>query len=86
MSCAVMHQLKDDIKTVFHHGKYHSKQIHQVTKLSNKLDAFAKLLNLTPYDHRGKFKGRLASICKIRKWWNNRPRQRTFMFKVLSTI
>ena len=51
LSCAVMHRLKDDIKTVFHRGEYHSKQIHQVTKLSSKLDAFAKFSNLTPYDH-----------------------------------
>ncbi|KIJ93262.1 hypothetical protein K443DRAFT_65610, partial [Laccaria amethystina LaAM-08-1] len=45
--------VKNDIKTVFCHGEYNSKQIHQVTKLSTKLDAFAKLLNLTPYDHWG---------------------------------
>lgn len=62
LSRAVLHRLKDDIKTVFCRGEYHSKQIHQVTKLSTKLDAFAKLLNLTPYDHRGKFKGRLQPV------------------------
>jgi hypothetical protein len=62
LSCAVMHRLKDDIKTVFRRGEYNSKQIHQVTKLSTKLDAFAKLLNLTPYDHRGKFKERLQPV------------------------
>jgi hypothetical protein len=50
-SHAVIHQLKNDIKTVFRCGEYHSKQIRQVTKLSTKLDEFAKLLNLTPYDH-----------------------------------
>ena len=62
LSHAVMHQLKDDIQTVFRCGEYHSKQIHQVTKLSSKLDAFAKLLDLTPYDHWGKFKGRLQPV------------------------
>jgi len=59
LSCAIMHRLKDDIKTVFHPGEYWSRQNHQVTKLSIKLDAFANLLNLTPYDHQGKFKERL---------------------------
>ena len=62
LSCAVMHQLKDDIQTLFCHGEYHSKQVHQVTKLSSKLDAFAKLLDLTPYNHQGKFKGRLQPV------------------------
>ena len=65
LSGAVMHRLKDDIQTVFHRGEYHSKQIHKVTKLSSKLDAFAKLFDLTPYDHQGKFKGRLQPVsCK----------------------
>ena len=59
LSHAIMHCLKDDIKTVFCPGEYRSKQNHQVTKLSIKLDAFANLLNLTPYDHQGKFKERL---------------------------
>jgi hypothetical protein len=62
LSHALMHRLKGDIKTVFRRGEYHSKQIHQVTKLLTKLDAFAKLLNLTPYDHRGKFKGGLQPV------------------------
>jgi hypothetical protein len=62
LSRAIMHRLKDDIKTVFCPGEYRSKQNHQVTKLSIKLDAFAKLLNLTPYDHHGKFKERLCPV------------------------
>ena len=49
LSHAIMHQLKDDIKSLLHPGKYWPKQNHQVTKLPVKLDAFAKLLNLTPY-------------------------------------
>jgi hypothetical protein len=35
LSRTIMHQLKDDIKTVFRPGEYQSKQNHQVTKLSN---------------------------------------------------
>jgi hypothetical protein len=50
------------IKTVFCRGEYHSKQICQVTKLSTELDEFAKLLNLPPYDCRGKFEGRLQPV------------------------
>ena len=62
LSHAIIHQLKDDIKSVLRPGEYRPKQNHQVTKLSVKLDAFAKLLNLTPYDHRGKFKERLQPV------------------------
>jgi hypothetical protein len=62
MSRAIIHRLNDDIKTVFRPGEYRPKQNHQVTKLSMKLDAFANLLNLTPYDHHGKFKERLRPV------------------------
>ena len=62
LSRAVMHRLKDDIQTVFHLGEYHSERKHKVTKLSSKLDAFAKLLDLTPYNQQGKFKGRLQPV------------------------
>ena len=65
LSRAIMHRLKDDIKSVLRPGEYRPKQNHQVTKLSVKLDAFAKLLNLTPYDHQGKFKERLQPVSYI---------------------
>jgi CxC5 like cysteine cluster associated with KDZ transposases len=65
LSCAIMHRLKDDIKSVLRPGEYRPKQNHQVSKLSVKLDAFAKLLNLTPYDHQGKFKERLQPVSYI---------------------
>ena len=55
LSRAIMHQLKDDTKTLFHLGEYLPQQSHQVTKLSAKLDAFAKILDLMPYDDEGNY-------------------------------
>ena len=55
LSCVIMHQLKDDTKTLFHLGEYLSQQSHQVTKLLAKLDAFAKILDLMPYDNEGNY-------------------------------
>jgi hypothetical protein len=54
-----MHRLKDDTETLFQPGEFLPRQNHQVTVLSTKLDKFATLLDLTPYDHNGKFKHKL---------------------------
>ena len=62
LSCAIMHQLKDDTQNLFHVGESLPKQSQQVTILSSKLDAFATLLNLTPYDDEGNFTGRLLPV------------------------
>ena len=55
LSRAIMHRLKDDTKTLFHLGEFLPQQSHQVTKLSSKLDSFAKILDLMPYDNEGNF-------------------------------
>lgn len=63
LSYAVMHQLKDETETLFYPRKFLPRQGHQITLLSIKLDAFATLLDPTPYDHKRKFKRKLLLIC-----------------------
>ena len=55
----MIHRLKDETETLFPSNEYLPRQNHQVTQLSTKLDAFATLLDLTPYDHKGKFRRKL---------------------------
>ena len=63
LSRAAIHRFKDDTaQTLFRHGEYSTKQNQQVSKLSKKFDAFATLLGLTPYDHKGKYKGKLLPV------------------------
>jgi hypothetical protein len=67
LSYAIMHQLKNDTKILFHLGEFVPQQSQQVTKLSGKLDAFAKILDLMPYDDEGNFtKLLLVSYTEIR--------------------
>jgi hypothetical protein len=67
LSRAVMHRLQDDTENLFRPGEFLSRQNHQVSVLSTKLDKLAILLNLTPYDSNGKFKHKLLppSYAKI---------------------
>ena len=62
LSCAIMHQLKNDTQNLFHTGESLPRQTQQVTILSSKLDALATLLDLTPYDDKGNFTGRLLPV------------------------
>ena len=62
LSRAIMHRLKDDKKTLFQQGESYLKQSEQVTNLSLKLDAFATLLDLTPYDEEGNFEKKLLPV------------------------
>ena len=62
LSRAIMHQLKNDTQNLFHTGESLPRQSQQVTILSSKLDAFATLLDLTPYDDKGNFTGRLLPV------------------------
>lgn len=55
----MMYRLKDDTESLFKPGEFLPRQNHQVSVLSTKLDKFATLLNLTPYDHNGKFTHKL---------------------------
>jgi hypothetical protein len=59
LSRAMMYRLKDDTESLFKPGEFLPRQNHQVSVLSTKLDKFATLLNLTPYDHNGKFTHKL---------------------------
>ena len=62
LSRAMMHQLKSDIETLFLEREFPEEENKQVAKLCNKLDNLATILNLTPYDHRNKFKGNLLPV------------------------
>jgi CxC5 like cysteine cluster associated with KDZ transposases len=62
LSCAMMHQLKNDFKLLFHDKELPDEENQQVTKLCTKLDNFSKLLQLTPYDHNNKFRGKLLPV------------------------
>ncbi|KAF8954384.1 hypothetical protein BDZ97DRAFT_1908272 [Flammula alnicola] len=62
LSRAMMHRLKTDTNALFCDGEFLPDQNYQATKLSTKLDAFATLLKLTPYDHKNKFKGNLLPV------------------------
>jgi hypothetical protein len=57
-----MHQLKDDVEMLFGDREFLDEETQQVTKLSGKLDNFARILNLTPYERRNKSKGNLLPI------------------------
>ncbi|KAF8955746.1 hypothetical protein BDZ97DRAFT_1673198 [Flammula alnicola] len=61
-SRAIMHKMKRDIQALFLEREFPPTRYHQVTKLSTKLDAFAKLLNLTPYDDENNFKTKLLPV------------------------
>ena len=62
LSRAIMHQLKGDFKMLFHDKELPEEKTQQITKLSTKLDGFASLLHLTPYDHKNKFTGKLLPV------------------------
>ena len=62
LSRALMHKLKGDFKMLFHDKEVPDEENQQVTKLCTKLDKFALLLNMTPYDHRNVFKGKLLPV------------------------
>ncbi|KAF8951483.1 hypothetical protein BDZ97DRAFT_1769755 [Flammula alnicola] len=61
-SRAIMHKMKRDVQALFLEREFPPTRYHQVTKLSTKLDAFAKLLNLTPYDDENNFKTKLLPV------------------------
>jgi hypothetical protein len=54
--------LKDDVEILFGDREFSDEETQQVTKLSGKLDNFARILNLTPYNCRNKSKGNLLPI------------------------
>jgi hypothetical protein len=62
LSRALMHQLKGNFEMLFHDKEFPDEENQQVTKLCTKLDKFALVLNLTPYDHRNDFKGKLLPV------------------------
>jgi hypothetical protein len=62
LSRALMHKLKDDFKMLFHDKEFPDEESQQVTKLCTKLDKFALLMNMTPYDHKNHFKGKLLPV------------------------
>ena len=47
---------------LFHDREFPDRENQQVTKLCSKLDNFASLLHLTPYNHGNKFKGKLLPV------------------------
>ena len=57
-----MHRLKTDTETLFCYGEFPVKQNQQVSKLAVKLDAFANLLEFTPYNNKGKFMGKMLPV------------------------
>ena len=62
LSRAMMHQLKGDIQMLLYEREFPEDETQQVAKLCGKLDNLATILNLTPYDHKKKFKGNLLPV------------------------
>src|SRR5882757_381514 len=62
LSRALMHQLKGNFNMLFHDKEFPDEENQQVTKLCTKLDKFALLLNLTPYNRKNDFKGKLLPV------------------------
>ena len=58
----MLHQLKGDFQNLFHSKEFPDEENQQITKLCTKLDKFAILLNLTSYNHRNHFKGKLLPV------------------------
>ena len=62
LSCGIMHHLNSDTQTLFRYGEFPPKQSHQVSALAVKLNDFATLLKLTPYNSKGRFIGKVLPI------------------------
>jgi hypothetical protein len=62
LSRAMMQKLKSDIEMLFCDREFPEEENQQVTKLCGKLDNLVTILNLTPYDHKNKFKGNLLPV------------------------
>ena len=62
LSKAMTSQLGEETQTLFRKAESPSDENQIIFSLGNKLDSLAKLLNLYPYNKRGKFRGKLMPV------------------------
>jgi hypothetical protein len=62
LSRGIMHRLGTTTKTLFWDREFPTKQKDRVSTLAIKLDAFATLFELTPYDSQNRFRGKLLPM------------------------